>query len=696
MVPPPKLPEEMHMKRLSVPLVLILLSLTAGGWRAVAQATWTIDTVAAVDPDPVCGYGYPYTDVAGLGFAPDGTAYLAWAQQSGCGGNAFRRLATGTPGGWALERLLPRVSCTAYDPDDPREPYCNSFGSGYTMAVRADGVPFSVYSDTDDNPWGYSFGTYRVPENARIESLGWGDSQCSGASYVLDFAPGATVPHWLTRTSCGQIKLNGGVIFAGGILDSTRGYGLAIGPAGQRHVVYNNAGAVYYSNGSPGGTQFATINRFSPHVHVGAGADNVMHVVLGGVNSTADYDQGELWHFTSADGVNWTQTFIERLYGNVRTAFGVDPSGRPAVVYRTWDGAIYSLKYAVLADGVWRTSVVTTFSQAVGNDGTAQRIALAFDPDGQPAIAYYDAGEHAIKLARSLVPANRAPVAGDDSATTPEDTAVSVAVLANDSDPDNDQLSVSAVGAAGHGSTTIEPAGTVRYVPDANFAGSDAFTYTIADEDGATSTAAVAVNVMPVNDVPVAAADAATTVEGIAVAVHVTANDSDIDGDPLAIQSITQPVHGTAAIGGTSVTYTPADGFAGDDAFTYTVSDGQGGSATAAVAVRVAAGGGGQSRDVDAFLAYPNLLDRSATLPKGATHVSLTIAYGGRIDAATFTAMLNGVLCAGFHPAAGTSETVILSLEPGRNTLILSVDGGTASGRIATDRDRLTFTVLRK
>jgi len=88
---------------------------------------------------------------------------------------------------------------------------------------------------------------------------------------------------------------------------------------------------------------------------------------------------------------------------------------------------------------------------------------------------------------------NAAPVAGDDSATTAEDTAVTIAVLTNDSDPDGDLLTVTSVGAPGNGSAAINYDGTVTYSPDAGFAGEDTFTYTVEDDDGATDTATVTV-----------------------------------------------------------------------------------------------------------------------------------------------------------------------------------------------------------
>ncbi|WP_298686082.1 Ig-like domain-containing protein, partial [uncultured Sphingomonas sp.] len=126
---------------------------------------------------------------------------------------------------------------------------------------------------------------------------------------------------------------------------------------------------------------------------------------------------------------------------------------------------------------------------------------------------------------------NPAPVAVDDSATTHVDTPVDIAVLANDHDPDGDPLSVTAATAA-HGRVSINPDGTLHYVPGAGFAGSDAIAYTIVDGDGATAHATVTVavtNIAPVAE-PVAGQSA---LDGQTVALPLGARFSDADGDTL-------------------------------------------------------------------------------------------------------------------------------------------------------------------
>lgn len=186
-------------------------------------------------------------------------------------------------------------------------------------------------------------------------------------------------------------------------------------------------------------------------------------------------------------------------------------------------------------------------------------------------------------------PANDPPTAASDSATTPEDTSVAIAVLANDSDPDGDPISLQSVGNASHGAVSLA-GGDVSYVPDPDFSGSDLFTYTISDGAGGIATGVVGVTVTAVNDPPAAVDDSAGTFRDTEVTIAVTANDTDPDGDPVTVAAAGSPANGTASIAGSaSIEYVPNPGFVGTDTFSYDITDPSGARDTATVAVTVSA-----------------------------------------------------------------------------------------------------------
>lgn len=185
-------------------------------------------------------------------------------------------------------------------------------------------------------------------------------------------------------------------------------------------------------------------------------------------------------------------------------------------------------------------------------------------------------GAHAPEATQDMVTFR--PQRGARSTTIP--------VLANDRDQDGGLLRVVGVTDAAGGTVTVNTDGTVTYAPRDDFAGRDVFTYTIEDSTRLRSTAAVRVTVL--NDVPVPAADTATTPGATPVAVPVLTNDGDPNGDELSVRSASTPANGTTAVQADgTVLYTPRAGFRGQDTFTYVVQDTRGGSDTATVTVTV-------------------------------------------------------------------------------------------------------------
>lgn len=187
---------------------------------------------------------------------------------------------------------------------------------------------------------------------------------------------------------------------------------------------------------------------------------------------------------------------------------------------------------------------------------------------------------------------NKNPVAGDDEVGTEEDTSLQLnasQLLVNDSDADGDALSVTAVGNAVNGSVSLSN-GKISFVPDTDFSGAASFDYTVDDGKGGTDTGTVNVIVNAVNDAPQASDDAVSTDEDTVLnlsTAELTANDLDVDTDPLSITAVANASGGTVTLSGNAIVFTPDSNFNGDGSFDYTVEDGNGGSDTATVQVTV-------------------------------------------------------------------------------------------------------------
>ncbi|WNJ98798.1 cadherin-like domain-containing protein [Thalassospiraceae bacterium LMO-JJ14] len=189
---------------------------------------------------------------------------------------------------------------------------------------------------------------------------------------------------------------------------------------------------------------------------------------------------------------------------------------------------------------------------------------------------------------------NDGPVAGDDALSGTEDgtiTFTAADLLGNDSDVDGDALSITGFDQPEHGAIVDNGDGTFTFTPDADWNGATDFTYTVSDGQGGTDTATVSITVDGVNDGPVAGDDALSGTEDGTItftAADLLGNDSDVDGDALSITGFDQPEHGAIVDNGDGTfTFTPDADWNGATDFTYTVSDGQGGTDTATVSITV-------------------------------------------------------------------------------------------------------------
>ncbi|MEU8658905.1 Ig-like domain-containing protein [Actinoplanes philippinensis] len=237
--------------------------------------------------------------------------------------------------------------------------------------------------------------------------------------------------------------------------------------------------------------------------------------------------------------------------------------------------------------------VLTVIRAQTPAHGTATIVdgTLVYKPDagfaGSESFNYELTDElGAIDTAVVTVLVSGVPVAAPDQAATPSGKAVDIDVTGNDTDPDGDRLTIAGITQPAHGRVAVNADRTVRYTPASGFHGIDTFTYTI--EDTAGDSADGKVTVVVGNAAPVAAPDIAAVESGRYVDVDVLGNDTDPNGDQkLSVDAVGEPGHGTAAVSGDKVRYTPKKDFAGVDEFTYEVSDGEGGKATGKVTVTV-------------------------------------------------------------------------------------------------------------
>lgn len=247
-----------------------------------------------------------------------------------------------------------------------------------------------------------------------------------------------------------------------------------------------------------------------------------------------------------------------------------------------------------------------------------------------------------------VAPTTPAAVTSADFDSTPEDNAKLVDVLLNDTtgapvDPASIQIAAQPT----NGSAVVAAVGGVTYTPNADFNGTDSFSYTVRNAAGDISNvAAVTITVNPVNDAPVATDDTYNVTVGSTTNLDVLTNDSDVDLDTLSTSIVigTEPTLGalTSNLDG-SFTYI-AGAVTGADSFSYTVTDGTL-SATATVNITVAA----------AVNQAPVAVDDSATVSRntGTLANSVTVVVSANDTDADGTLDLTSVAI-GTNPLNGS------------------------------------------
>jgi VCBS repeat-containing protein len=245
---------------------------------------------------------------------------------------------------------------------------------------------------------------------------------------------------------------------------------------------------------------------------------------------------------------------------------------------------------------------LSTYQPAVSPDGTltyrsaankygSATVSVVLKDDGGTALGGVDTS--AVQTFTITVnPVNDAPVGKAQTVSTNEDQALTGKLTATDVDNAQQELTFRVGTQPRNGSVQVASNGDFNYTPTGNFDGQDTFGFMVNDgKRDSTKEALVTINIVPVNDAPVAGDDSVGTDEDVPVTVPASsllANDTDVDGDGLALASVGNAVNGSTVLNGDgSAVFTPSANFNGTGSFEYTVSDGHGGTDTAIVTVAV-------------------------------------------------------------------------------------------------------------
>ncbi|QJW83469.1 tandem-95 repeat protein [Ramlibacter terrae] len=433
--------------------------------------------------------------------------------------------------------------------------------------------------------------------------------------------------------------------------------------------------------------------RYTPDANF-HGADSYTYTVTsGGVTETATVtvNVGAVNDATTFGG-NTSRTGAEDAAAITGTLTAGDADGMAAPNFTVVGNPLHGTATINAATGAW------SYTPAADYHGADSFTVRVRDDDGNTST-------RVISLTVTAV-----ADAVNDSATVAEDGSVTSNVLGNDSF-EGAAPTITAVTSGTHGTVTIvdAAAGTVLYTPDANFHGTDSYTYTVTS-GGVTETATVTVNVTPVNDPGSfgGAMSGAMVEDGGAVTGTLTATDA---ADGMAAPNFTvtgAAAHGTATINASTGawTYTPTADYNGADSFTVSVTDDDGNTSTQVITLTVAAVAdiANNAAAVDEGDSVTrNLLANDTFENAGATIVGVTQGANGTVSIVDpELGTVRYTPDAGFHGTDSYTYTVTSGGVTETATVTVTVNavddptifGGATSGSGAEDGGAITGTLM--
>ncbi|MBZ5560623.1 MAG: HYR domain-containing protein, partial [Acidobacteriia bacterium] len=473
------------------------------GSRVRAQnvvQTWTIEDVAPAG-DTI---GNSITVANGLAFDPQGRLVLSWGDKCACGGFEHETWAR-RDGSWQITPFTP----------GPENSTLRDWNDTHAMALTPSGTPIMVFDSRYAGP-GYVDAIWSFKSDLNADPTGatptifagvsgidhWAD--IDAAQYAVVPGPDETVRTARFTFSNPRIILNGAVVASG--FPWLGGGDYTVTPDGVDHVTYGSAvqtylpSDVHYLRNDSAGVTDTILRADAWENALASDPSGGLHsVIKGGPSSQGNYG-GTLEYRTSTDsGATWSAPeLVDDSGAAFHATVAVDRLGVPGVAYWRWGGGLY---FATREGGAWQVSQVHVPNGWNVRESTLQP-RLAFDANNQPNIFFWDWETATMRLAVGTAvapppPTNHPPVAADDAASTDENAAVRIPVLNNDTDPDADDLRVTAVTPGKYGTTEINADLTVTYTPAPGFFGTDVFTYTVDDGHGGSAIGTVTVTVQP-------------------------------------------------------------------------------------------------------------------------------------------------------------------------------------------------------
>src|SRR5215212_9890624 len=396
-------------------------------------------------------------------------------------------------------------------------------------------------------------------EDAGAQTVdGWATAISAGPN-----EPGQTVDFQVTND-------NNGLFAAGGQPSVTPNGTLTYTPAADK----NGSATVTVKAKDSGGTENGGVDEGGePTFEINVAAVNDAPGFQKGVNQKVNEDSG-------AQTVNGWATDI--------SAGRADEDGQQLTFQVTNDTNLFTAGGQPAIDA----SGKLTYEAAPDANGSAKVTVQAHDDGGTLNGGADTSAEQSFKIHVSAV--NDAPIAHADTMATDEDTKLvfpsSDLVGNDDRGADNEAsqtLTVTEVYEGTDGTVSLGSNGNITFTPETNFSGDATFRYLVCD-DGSPSKCSVqeaAVNVIAVNDAPLADDQSVTTDED--TAREVTLSGSDVEGEVLGYTIVSAPQHGILSGKGANLTYTPAEEYRGPDSFTFKASDGIADSDLATVSIVV-------------------------------------------------------------------------------------------------------------